>query len=225
MTIIAFYADCIKNHKLLTAKQEVELSKKAAEGDSSARDILINSNIRLVIAIAKKYAAMGHNVDDIVQEGMLGLMKGVEKFDPSLGYRLSTYSTWWIKQAISRYIYDKGKTIRLPVHVNEKISKIKAFVHQHRKAHLTSPTLAEISRGTKIPKDQIEDLIIMNKHTSSIEDSLNQDSEDLVLLDVLMVDSHADSSVSIEDLKVAADKSLKKLSVREEKVIRLKYLT
>jgi RNA polymerase sigma factor (sigma-70 family) len=223
MTIINFYTDCIKQHKLLTAKQEVELSKKAAQGDTEARDILINSNIRLVISIAKKYAAHGHDIDDLVQEGMMGLMKGVEKFDPSMGYRLSTYSTWWIKQTISRYIYDRCKTIRLPVHINEKISKIKNFINQYKKNHNSTPTILAISKGTKIPKDQIEDLIIMNKPTHSIEDTLNQDSEDLLLLDVLTTGNNGDNEVYIANIKQAAIESFQFLSVREEKILRLKY--
>jgi RNA polymerase primary sigma factor len=209
---------------LLTTQEEVELANLALEGDKAARDRLVNSNIRLVISIAKKYANYGHNIDDLVQEGMMGLMKAIDKFDPSMGYRLSTYATWWIKQTISRYIYDKCKTIRLPVHINEKISKIKSFVHNYKKDHSNSPTIQEIAKATKISKEQIENLIILNKPTQSIEDSINQDSEDIVLLDILSKDSEGDSSAVINNLKDVADSAIRSLSNREEKIIRLKYL-
>src|SRR3712207_5862130 len=122
--LLAKYLAHIGQGNLLTHKEEIDLSKRAKAGDKRARQRLIEKNLRLVISVAKRYRGMGLPFEDLIQEGNIGLMRAVEKFDPDRGWRFSTYATWWIRQAVQRAVADKGRTIRVPVHMTEKIRKI-----------------------------------------------------------------------------------------------------
>src|SRR3954469_5982398 len=122
--LIASYLVKISRDRLLTHPEELELSRRAREGDKRARQRLIEKNLRLVVSVAKKYRGYGLPFEDLIQEGNIGLMKAVEKYDPDRGFRFSTYATWWIRQAVQRAVADKGRTIRVPVHMNEKIRKV-----------------------------------------------------------------------------------------------------
>jgi RNA polymerase primary sigma factor len=135
--LLAGYLDRIGKEKLLTHREEKDLSRRANAGDERARKKLIEKNLRLVVSVAKRYRNYGLPFEDLIQEGNIGLIRAVDKFDPEKGYRFSTYATWWIRQALGRAVLDKGRTIRLPVHMGEKMRKV---------GHITGELSAELGR-------------------------------------------------------------------------------
>ncbi|MFA5145167.1 MAG: RNA polymerase sigma factor RpoD/SigA [Candidatus Omnitrophota bacterium] len=178
MEALKTYLKEIKTIPLLTHEEEISLSKKAKRGDEQARKQMIRANLRLVINIAKRYMYLGIPFLDLIEEGNLGLMKAVDKFNHKKGFRFSTYAAWWIKQSITRSISEQGKMIRVPVYMNDRITKWKKH-----KEHLTqklkrAPTDAEIAKKLKIPKDKIEQINFwMSTTTSSLEAPIGDDNE------------------------------------------------
>jgi RNA polymerase primary sigma factor len=144
--LLAKYLAHIGQGDLLTHEEEIDLSKRAKQGDARARQRLIEKNLRLVVSVAKKYRGYGLPFEDLIQEGNIGLMKAVEKFDPDRGFRFSTYATWWIRQAVQRAVADKGRTIRVPVHMSEKIRKVSRAMGELAAELEREPTEEEVAR-------------------------------------------------------------------------------
>src|ERR687889_2550441 len=168
--LIPGYLARIGKGKLLTHQEEIDLSKRAKEGDKAARKRLIEKNLRLVVSVAKKYRGMGLPFEDLIQEGNIGLMTAVGKFDPELGYRFSTYATWWIRQAVQRAVADKGRTIRVPVHMGEKIRKVSRASGELSAELGRDPAEEEIAKRlgwksgeVRMARGAVADVISLNK--------------------------------------------------------------
>ncbi len=153
--LLAKYLSHIGQGDLLTHAEEIDLSNRAKEGDARARQRLIEKNLRLVVSVAKKYRGYGLPFEDLIQEGNIGLMKAVEKFDPDRGFRFSTYATWWIRQAVQRAVADKGRTIRVPVHMTEKIRKVSRAYNEIAAEREREPNEEEVAERLGWALDEV----------------------------------------------------------------------
>jgi RNA polymerase primary sigma factor len=224
MDPIKSYLKEIKNIALLTAEQEVTLARRVQKGDNKAREQMIRANLRLVISIAKRYTNLGIALSDLIEEGNIGLMRGVDKFDPEKGFRFSTYAAWWIKQGISRAIIDQGKMIRVPVYLNEEILKYRKVAEKLTQSLRRRPSTAEIAKKLKISMDKVRELDGAITKMSSLDAPLGEDGEGQ-MLDVLEDENMAapDESVSIFLNKERAQVILKGLDHRERAIIEMRF--
>ncbi len=209
---------------LLTLKEEIVLAAKMNEGDVYARKRLSEANLRLVVSIAKRYVGRGMQFLDLIQEGNLGLIKAVEKFDYTKGFKFSTYATWWIRQAITRAIADQARTIRIPVHMVETINKVKKVSSQllHKNGH--EPTPEEVAKILDMPVEKVREIIRAAQEPVSLETPIGEEE-----------DSHLGDFIPDEDAPAPADAAshtllkeqlgevLSTLTDREEKVLRLRF--
>ena len=167
----------IDKGKLLTHAEEIDLSKRAKSGDKGARQRLIEKNLRLVVSVAKKYRGMGLPFEDLIQEGNIGLMKAVEKFDPDRGWRFSTYATWWVRQAVQRAVADKGRTIRVPVHMGDKIRKMARAYNELSAKMEREPTDEEVAERLGWAAEQVRDVKGAMPDATSFNQPLTSDSD------------------------------------------------
>jgi RNA polymerase primary sigma factor len=173
--LLAKYLAHIGQGSLLTHAEEIELSGRAKAGDKRARQRLIEKNLRLVVSVAKKYRGYGLPFEDLIQEGNIGLMKAVEKFDPERGFRFSTYATWWIRQAVQRAVADKGRTIRVPVHMTEKIRKVSRAMSELAVELEREPTEDEVARRLGWDHDEIRLTMSAMPDATSLEQPVSSE--------------------------------------------------
>ena len=221
---VKIYLKEIGRVPLLSAEEEIELAMRKAQGDQFARKRLSEANLRLVVSIAKRYVGRGMQFLDLIQEGNMGLIKAVEKFDYRKGYKFSTYATWWIRQAITRAIADQARTIRIPVHMVETITKVKKVSSQllHKNGH--EPSVEEIADELNMPIDRVREIIRISQDPVSLETPIGEE-EDSHLGDFIPDElAPAPAEVaSLSLLKEQLDDVLGTLTEREEKVLRLRF--
>jgi RNA polymerase primary sigma factor len=210
-------------HPLLTAAQEVELSKRIERGDMQAKQRMIQSNLRLVVSIAKNYRNQGLPFLDLIQEGTLGLIRAVEKFDWRRGYKFSTYATWWIRQAVARALADKARTIRMPVHIVERLQKLNKAERLLWTQLGREPTLDEIAEEASLPIEQAKE-VKAAAHASTSLDQPVGDQDDAVFGDFVAGEGPTpDEQVEVLLRSQALARALASLSERERKVLILRY--
>ena len=221
---VRMYLKEIGKVPLLSAEEEIELAKKMEQGDENAKKRLAEANLRLVVSIAKRYVGRGMLFLDLIQEGNLGLIKAVEKFDYRKGYKFSTYATWWIRQAITRAIADQARTIRIPVHMVETINKLIRVSRQLLQELGREPTPEEIAEEMDMPVDRVREILKISQEPVSLETPIGEEE-----------DSHLGDFIQDDNVPVPADAAaftllkeqlvevLGTLTEREQKVLRLRF--
>ncbi len=221
---VRMYLKEIGKVPLLTAEEEIELAKRMENGDEDAKKRLAEANLRLVVSIAKRYVGRGMLFLDLIQEGNLGLIKAVEKFDYNKGFKFSTYATWWIRQAITRAIADQARTIRIPVHMVETINKLVRVSRQLLQELGREPTPEEIAERMEIPVERVREILKISQEPVSLETPIGEEE-----------DSHLGDFIQDDNVPVPADAAaftllkeqlvevLGTLTEREQKVLRLRF--
>ena len=221
---VRMYLKEIGKVPLLSAEREIELAQRMEEGDEEAKKKLAEANLRLVVSIAKRYVGRGMLFLDLIQEGNLGLIKAVEKFDYHKGYKFSTYATWWIRQAITRAIADQARTIRIPVHMVETINKLIRVSRQLLQELGREPTPEEIAKELDMPVDRVREILKISQEPVSLETPIGEEEDshlgDFIQDDNVPVPAEAAAQTL---LKEQLDEVLDTLTEREQKVLRLRF--
>lgn len=221
---VRMYLKEIGTVPLLTAEEETELAKRKAEGDVEAKERLIEANLRLVVSIAKRYTGRGMSFLDLVQEGNLGLIKGVEKFDYTKGYKLSTYATWWIRQSVTRALADQARTIRVPVHMVETINKMSKMQRKLTLELGYEPSVAELAQALDMSEEKVMEIMQIAREPASLETPIGE--EDDSNLGDFVADSNAvtpEGNVESVMLREHIDILLDDLKDREKQVVILRF--
>ncbi len=221
---VRMYLKEIGTVPLLTAEEELKLAKRKSEGDQAAKERLIEANLRLVVSIAKRYTGRGMSFLDLVQEGNLGLIKGVEKFDYTKGYKLSTYATWWIRQSVTRALADQARTIRVPVHMVETINKMSKMQRKLTLELGYEPSVAELAKALDMTEEKVMEIMQIAREPASLETPIGE--EDDSNLGDFVADNNAvtpEGNVESVMLREHIDSLLEDLKERERQVIVLRF--
>ena len=221
---VRMYLKEIGTVPLLSADEEMELAKKKAEGDEQAKERLIEANLRLVVSIAKRYTGRGMSFLDLVQEGNLGLIKGVEKFDYTKGYKLSTYATWWIRQSVTRALADQARTVRVPVHMVETINKMSKMQRKLTLELGYEPSVAELAEALDMSEDKVMEIMQIAREPASLETPIGEE-DDSNLGDFVADNNIVTPEGNVESvmLREHIDALLGDLKERERQVIVLRF--
>ena len=221
---VRMYLKEIGKIKLLTPEEELETAKRMAEGDEEARKRMSEANLRLVVSIAKRYVGRGMQLLDLIQEGNLGLMKAVEKFDYTKGYKFSTYATWWIRQSITRAIADQARTIRIPVHMVETINRVLRTSHSMVQTLGREPTTEEVAKELHMDVPKVEEIMKIAQEPVSLETPVGEE-EDSHLGDFIQDDdaSQPSEEASYTLLREQLEDVLATLTSREQQVLRMRF--
>ncbi len=211
-------------YPLLTKEEEVVLAKRVEQGDLNAKGRMINSNIRLVVSIARRYQGQGMPFADIVQEGMFGLIRAVEKFDYRKGYKFSTYATWWIRQAIQRGLDNRARTIRLPAHIAQRARKVGRVERELTVRLEHDPTDAEIAKEAGLEVDEVTRIRALDYEPPSLDRRVGDDSDSATLGELRPSDGPApDEAVQEMDIRARLERAVKSLPEAEQKVIAARF--
>jgi RNA polymerase primary sigma factor len=219
------YLKEIGRFPLLTEQQEVDIAKRIKAGDHSARQLMIESNLRLVVSIAKNHRNKGLPLLDLIQEGSLGLIRAVQKYDHTKGFKFSTYAVWWIRQAITRAIADKGRVIRIPVHVSEKLNRILRAETELQYTLDRPPTMEELAEAVKLTVEEVEQIKQVSQLTASLDKPVGDDDDESEL-SAFLVDENAPSPQEIVEERSrsqALASILDGLSFREQRILQMRF--
>ena len=221
---VRMYLKEIGRVPLLTQEEEQALAQRIEEGDDAAKNQMIEANLRLVVAVAKRYVGRGMHFLDLIQEGNMGLLKAVEKFDYRKGYKFSTYATWWIRQSITRAIADQARTIRIPVHMVETINKVARASHQLVQELGREPNAREIAEYLDLPLSKVEEIMKLSQEPISLETPVGEE-DDSHLGDFIQDNEVSEpmEAAAANSLREQLEKALSMLTEREAKVLRLRF--